>query len=104
MLTFAALRDANDRRNAAVFQNDGWGETDWGCALAGEVGELCNILKKRRRHGDDRAHLFEEAAKEIADVQIYLDLLARHMGVNLADATVRKFNEVSERRGSDIRL
>jgi hypothetical protein len=35
--------------------------------------------------------------KELADVQTYLDILAFQCGVDLGDATVEKFNEVSDR-------
>ena len=43
-------------------------------ALAGEVGELCNMIKKRWRDG---ANLAEECRDEIADIRVYLELLAK---------------------------
>lgn len=43
-------------------------------ALCGEAGELANIIKKRWRDGVD---LSEEAKDEIADIRVYLELLAR---------------------------
>ena len=76
--------------------------TDWACALAGEVGEACNVIKKLRR-GDFKLEDHEYRtilADELADIQIYLDLLAHHAGINLEEATRRKFNIVSEKRGS----
>ncbi|NJO65998.1 MAG: hypothetical protein HC836_50410, partial [Richelia sp. RM2_1_2] len=54
-----------------------WGEVDWACALAGETGELCNFIKKRRR-GENIP--VEELAKELADIVCYADLLADHLG------------------------
>lgn len=69
------------------------------CALAGEVGELCNLIKKLKR-GENVPK--EELAKEIADVQIYLDLLAARLGVELDNATIEKFNQVSVKRGSTV--
>ena len=70
-------------------------------ALAGEVGELCNLLRKREEGGDVAAKSIED---ELADVFTYLDLLAARLHVRLDLAVVRKFNEVSERRGVDITL
>ena len=91
------FRLENLQRCEAVFHElDSWSPTDWACALAGEVGELCNLLKKQRR-GDQVDS--NEIAKEIADVLTYLDLLASRCGVNLSESTVAKFNEVSLRRG-----
>ena len=43
-------------------------------ALAGEVGELCNMIKKRWR---DNADFSEEIKDEIADIRVYLELLAK---------------------------
>lgn len=78
-----------------------WSPTDWGCALAGEVGEACNLIKKLHR-GDhvDRGAI----AHELADVAIYLDILAGRLGIDLGAAVVEKFNIVSERVGSRYTL
>lgn len=43
-----------------------------------------------------------QLAKELADVQCYLDITANVLGVDLGDATVEKFNEVSNRIGVDV--
>jgi NTP pyrophosphatase (non-canonical NTP hydrolase) len=43
-------------------------------ALCGEAGELANMIKKRWRDGAD---LTEEIRDEIADVRVYLELLAK---------------------------
>lgn len=43
-------------------------------ALCGECGELANMIKKRWR---DNVDLSEEIKDEIADVRIYLELLAK---------------------------
>jgi NTP pyrophosphatase (non-canonical NTP hydrolase) len=47
-------------------------------ALCGEAGELANIIKKRWRDGADMA---EEAMDEIADIRVYLELLAKCFGI-----------------------
>lgn len=75
--------------------------------LAGEVGEVCNIVKKfsRAAHGiaggrEDYAALCDE----LADVVICTDLLAMRFGIDLAAAVVRKFNATSEKHGFTITL
>ncbi len=80
-LAFRALSDANRRRSEAVFHTiDEWSPPDWGMALVGEVGELCNQLKKRRRGEavDD-----ELVGDELADCVLYLDLLSQRMEIYL---------------------
>lgn len=47
-------------------------------ALCGEVGELANYIKKRWRDGAD---LSEEIRDEIADIRVYLELLAKCFGI-----------------------
>lgn len=79
--------------------DDGWNVAEWGCALAGEAGELCNVLKKMNRQAPfdpDLLELKKEAEKEIADVLLYLDLLAAKLGILLDEAATVKFNETSK--------
>jgi hypothetical protein len=45
-----------------------------------------------------------DVADELADVQIYLDLLAANLGVDLEHATISKFNEVSRKKGATVFL
>jgi NTP pyrophosphatase (non-canonical NTP hydrolase) len=47
-------------------------------ALCGEAGELANMIKKRWLGNND---LSEEIRDEIADVRIYLELLAKCFGI-----------------------
>ncbi|WP_293921062.1 hypothetical protein [Sphingobium sp. UBA5915] len=75
--------------------------------LGGEVGELLNVVKKLEREqrgwrGSRAAP--EDFADECGDVLICLDKLARRMGVDLAEATARKFNATSEKVGLPHRL
>lgn len=115
-LTFDALRKANiarlpefknNRGEAAHSESDGsdWTLLEWAGALAGEVGELANFLKKVRR-GDLPwdAQTQMEVSRELADVQIYLDLLAYRAGIDLGLATTAKFNQTSRKVGSQVRL
>ena len=96
------FRELNVARCIAAFHNPcEWSETDWACALAGEVGELCNLIKKMRRH---EAVLTADLADEIADVLTYLDLLAHRLDIELGPALTRKFDEVSDRRDCPIKF
>lgn len=113
-LSFDRLREKNVARCEDVFHPlTEWSPTDWGCAMAGEAGEVCNQVKKLRRlDGADalmdtalkRADLRRNIAKEIADTVIYADLLAARLGIDLGKAVREKFNEVSRERGSGIFL
>lgn len=47
-------------------------------ALCGEAGELANLIKKRWR---DNANLVSEIRDEIADIRVYLELLAKCFGI-----------------------
>lgn len=129
-LTFNALRRANMAR-LPLFKNkhgepahskpDGsdWNPAQWLQATVGELGELANVRKKYERGDLTHTEFVEQAAKELADVQTYLDILAARIldvvhegrvitahphGVNLGWATRQKWNEVSERVGCSLRL
>lgn len=118
-LTFARFRTANTERCQRWHHGGvaGWSVTDWSNAAAGEMGECCNAVKKLRRIEDQIANLNEpgrslterkDAVKaigaEIADTVTYLDLLAAHLGIQLEDEVVAKFNAVSVRYGFPERL
>ncbi|MBX2803044.1 MAG: MazG-like family protein [Myxococcales bacterium] len=105
-LTFAELRRANLAR-VSEFGHGGlreWGLAQWSNACLGELGEAANLIKKVERGDCTLGEVREELAKEFADVVCYLDLLAARAGVDLAMATVAKFNEVSVRISSPVRL
>ncbi len=96
-MTIRELQEINKLRCEEWHPVDDWDSSEWIMALIGEFGELANYMKKRRR-GD--GEFKTEIRKELADVQCYLLLLAEREGVDLQSATIEKFNEVSERRGS----
>lgn len=90
---------------------ESWSLSDWGVALAGEVGELCNVIKKlnRVRDGMQQKAVDEDALKnalamEIGDTYLYLDLLARRAGLDLENCIRATFNRVSIREGFPERL
>lgn len=115
-LHLADLAKANaDRCNEVFHGIEDWTPTDWACAMGGECGEALNLVKKLRRLAPDfNPHdvtltestlaLVRRAGFEIADMVIYADLLCQKLGLSLEDLIREKFNAVSERVGSDIRL
>lgn len=127
-MKFDTLRRANMAR-LPLFKNkhgelahskaDGsdWSPAQWLQATVGELGELANLRKKFERGDIDAETFGREAAKELADVATYLDILARRIldvvrmgavieahptGVDLGRAVMDKFNEVSRRVGCEI--
>jgi NTP pyrophosphatase (non-canonical NTP hydrolase) len=105
---FAALRQANLAR--AREWNPGGvaiGPGFAGLELAGEVGELCNLLKKaeRARLGLVGGSVSPEAiAQELADVVICADLVGIALGLDLWPIVRQKFNATSEEKGFRTRL
>lgn len=109
-LTFEQLKTANAARRA---ENSGggtestWTITDWTNALCGEAGELANFAKKVRRSRPNDPTLEEakqDLAYELADIVAYADIIATYLGIDLAKAIKDKFNIVSDRVGSDIKI
>ena len=96
----------------------------FGCALAGEVGELCNIIKKLERDGLKRTfnqliskdggsskkhynpHLYIKNAlsNELADVFIYTELVARFFNIDLEEAVRDKLLILDKRPRLDKKI
>lgn len=68
-----------------------------GVALAGEVGETCNLIKKFERGSMSHTTFKIELAGELADILIYLVMLAGHAGIDLESAWQEK-KEYNDRR------
>jgi len=124
-LTFNTLRSANLRR-LPEFQNaqglpahsrpDGsdWSPAQWLQALIVELGKFANARQQFERGDIDLNEYFTLAWQELADVQTYLDLLAaraldvprhpHHTGIDLGKATIAKWNMVSARVNSRLRI
>lgn len=114
-MTFAEFAAANRARceSPAGFNHalDSWSLSDWMTATAGELGEAANVAKKlnrvrdgipgnRETPGELRASLRDE----VADVFIYLDLLAQSQGFALEDAVRDKFDRTSAKIGYRPRI
>lgn len=70
-------------------------------SLCEEVGEIAGFVKKAQR---DKKNYRKEIGKEIADVFMYLDLLCTLDGYDFGQLIVDKFNEVSRRKNSQIKI
>lgn len=114
-LTFNTLRGGNCARlplfknkhgEAAHSQQDGsdWSDAEWLEAVVGEIGEYANLRKKLRRGDLTREEALPLLADEIADVVIYLDILAFRLGIDLGEAVMDKWNRTSQRVGVGLRL
>ena len=105
-LTFRRLRKANVLRCETAFKRclRDWSLAEWSNAMAGECGEACNITKKILRGDKNIKKHRIELAKEIADIIAYADLLAAAADIDLEKAVIEKFNEVSDRKKSKIKL
>lgn len=110
-ITFEHFRIQNLRRCEDVFHPiSHWGLFDWSIAFIGEVGEAMNVLKKIKRMQDGTdpiegyAKMQDALAEEIADAVTYADLLLTSQGYRLEEEITRKFNKVSQKRGSSILL
>ncbi len=88
-----------------------WTLSDWITATTGELGEAANIAKKLNRVRDgvpgNKETLLElriGLAEEIADVFIYLDLLAQSQDLDLETIVRAKFNKTSDKLGCGVKL
>lgn len=113
MMTFTGFSTVNRMRceSAAGFNHalNSWSTSDWMTATMGELGEAANIAKKLNRIRDGipgnketKEELVIALREEIADVFIYLDLLAQSQGFDLESAVREKFNKTSQKLGCPI--
>lgn len=112
-LTFAELRETSlercNRWHPGGLRE--WSLSDWFTATMGELGEAANVAKKLNRvrdgmpgNSESTEQLRQMLADEIADVAIYLDILAASEGIDLAAAIASKFNQTSRKVGFPERL
>ncbi len=103
-LTFRTLRDGNVKRLPLFKRKDGkpahmkvdgsdWSPASWLQAVIGELGEYANLRKKVERGDFTLAKVKEKLGSELADVVIYLDLLAFRLGIDLGQAIMDTWNK-----------
>ena len=113
-LTFNTLRSANLKRLPLFKDANGrpchtklegrpdgfdWSPAQWLQAVVGELGEYANARKKVERGDMTEEEARNKLASELADVVIYLDLLAHRLDINLGDAVMKTWNAKSEQLG-----
>lgn len=114
-LDLATFRPINVQRATEGFKcYDNQPLTYWTTALAGEVGELCNMIKKIQRverGGVDGGSSYtakditkEMLKEEIGGIAIYLDLLASLLDISLEEAIIDTFNSKSDKYGFSQRI
>lgn len=112
-LTFNTLRCGNITRlplfknakgEAAHSKPDGsdWSDAEWLQAVVGELGEYANLRKKMQRGDISGPEAKQALADELADVVIYLDILAFRLGIDLGQAVMEKWNRTSAKVGADL--
>ncbi len=96
------LRVANARRHKEWAHGEHVELSFRGVELAGEVGEVCNEIKKLERI---RLNLaggktdLEGIKEELADVLICADLIAMDLGIELGPEVQKKFDKTSKKYG-----
>lgn len=106
-MNLSDFREANVARCEQYFHSiQSWSLSDWATAMMGEGGEACNLIKKLHRgdFDDNEAEALHKIADEIADMVTYADLLLAAIGTPLSFALRKKFNEVSDRKGCQIKI
>ena len=109
-ITFRAFAEATALRTARDFgealdTTSKYGPEHWALMIQEEAGEVAGAvigmlgLKKRKNHLTK-----EDVGKEIADVVAYAACLAIRCGLDFQEIIRGKFNEVSERIGSAVKL
>lgn len=83
---------------------DDWSILEWAGAMTGEAGEAANVAKKLRREDsginsplskETREHLRKKLASELADVFLYLVLMAAKENIDFEGAIIETFNKKS---------
>ena len=109
VLTEANIARIPEFRNAKgeiCHSEDGssWSLAQWCNATLGELGEAANVIKKIDRGDLTLEEARENLGKEIADTLTYLTILAYRADIDLSKATIDKWNEISDRIGSNLVL
>lgn len=83
-----AIRTARGTDDPAMLAN-------WGLGLAGEAGEVIELIKKALYHGKD---LDKEAlTKELGDVLWYVALICEQTGIRLDDVAEQNITKLADR-------
>lgn len=103
-MTFEKFQALNARRELEAQKYEkcrSWGIAQWTLALAGEVGELANFVKKIERgdYSDKDPYVRKQIAKELADIITYADLIYTKLEMQTEVELMDKFEEINQRIG-----
>lgn len=96
------FRDAHGRLSHSKPDGSDWSPASWLQAVVGELGEYANLRKKVERGDITEDEARPMLADELADVVIYLDILASRLGIDLGEAVISKWNRTSEKVGAPL--
>lgn len=96
--TFNSFQELNAERCREAFNENLHDIPFFSIAIAGEAGELCNIVKKVMRGDFPIEQVRKEVLDELADIITYCDLMITKLNANTEEVLMRKFDEVSQRR------
>lgn len=98
-MTFNEFQKMNQHRSDEIFHSKGdpWPIQNWALAIAGESGEMCNLIKKVLRGNFTLEEKRQEILKELADIICYCDLAMSNLNADTGQEVLKKFNEVSKR-------
>ena len=68
--------------------------------LAGEVGEVCEKIKKHIRDGRELDK--DDLTKELGDVLWYLSALSSDLGISLEDVAVNNYEKLKSRQERNV--
>lgn len=88
-LTFKEYQDSASRTaKPSELQN-------WGLGLAGETGEVVELIKKAQYHGVKLNK--DDLSKELGDVLWYISAIATESGLNLSDIANSNIEKLKKR-------
>lgn len=105
-LTFKRFSAANKERCEKDFNRPVGPATLIATSLgvAEECGEIIGAIRTFVGITTRKHVTIAEIGDELADCFSYLDLLASSLGLSFEECLIRKFNKVSERQGSKVKL
>lgn len=103
--TFADFQQTNRQRceegfgHPVAWDEPSWPLQNWALAIAGESGELANLVKKCLRGDFTIPEKRTEILRELADIITYCDLAISSLDASTGEVVWEKFDIVSERIG-----
>jgi len=98
-MTISDLQRIIQLRNIEKLQREtySWCCADWGNAIASEVGEMCDKIKRLTDPSEKRITTKQDVLNEIADIIICCAMFSAVLDANLEEVIKHKFNITSER-------